>query len=182
MCGKKKYSEEELKKRRVLATLKCREKNKEKYKAYMKEYEKKMKGTMERRAHYLVSTYKTEDKKHRRGCCDITAQWVIDNIFSQKCVHCGETDWHKLGCNRLDNNKPHTKDNVEPCCWKCNNKLGHNERKKKVWQYTLNDELVAEWECAIDAEKNGFDRDGIYRCCNGKLKTHNGYKWSYNPL
>lgn len=177
-----KLTEEEIKKRKVLAVLKSREKHKERYKTYMKEYEQKKKGTKERRAHNLVSTYKTEDKKHKRGECTITAQWIIDNIFTKKCVHCGESDWAKLGCNRLDNSKPHTEDNVEPCCHDCNNRLGWNERRKKVWQYTLNGELVAVWESAKDAEKNGFVSECIYRCCLGKYKTHKGFKWSYTPL
>ena len=55
---------------------------------------------------------------------DFDAKWIVDNIYSKTCTHCGESDWHKLGCNRLDNTKPHTKDNVEPCCQHCNCVLG----------------------------------------------------------
>lgn len=83
---------------------------------YHRQYTKTQMG----RASYLRSAYISEDKKYNRGECDLTAQWIVDNIFTKSCVHCGESDWHMLGCNRLDNSKPHTMDNVEPCCWKCN--------------------------------------------------------------
>lgn len=85
----------------------------------LKEYNKTPMG----RACYLVNRYKSSDREHNRGECDFDARWVVENIFSKPCVHCGETDWTKLGCNRLDNSKPHTMDNVEPCCGKCNRKI-----------------------------------------------------------
>jgi len=77
------------------------------------------------RAQYQVRSYRRDDKDNGfENEIDFDAQWIVDNIYSKPCVHCGETDWHKLGCNRLNNDLPHTKDNVEPCCWECNNKLG----------------------------------------------------------
>lgn len=58
-----------------------------------------------------------------------------------------------------------------------------NGHKKTVFQYTLEGELVAVWECAEDAAKAlGFCKKNIQRCCNGERKTHKGYKWSYIPL
>lgn len=75
------------------------------------------------RAMYLVQNYKRDDKEHNRGECTLTAKWIIDNIFTKHCVHCGESDWGKLGCNRIDNDLPHTPDNVEPCCGSCNIQL-----------------------------------------------------------
>ena len=61
----------------------------------------------------------------------MTAQWIVENIFSQPCAHCGENNWEKIGCNRLDNDKPHTKDNVEPCCKECNDRLAALDKKNK---------------------------------------------------
>lgn len=74
------------------------------------------------RASVLLTEYNKADIKNNRGTGDITPEWIVENIFSKSCVHCGESDWHKLGCNRLDNSKPHTKDNVEPCCKECNSR------------------------------------------------------------
>lgn len=87
-------------------------------KRYMRQYNKTPIG----RAHNLLTAYKQSDKMAGRGECTLTAQWIIDNIFTKKCAHCPETDWRELGCNRLDNSLPHTPDNVEPCCEVCNNK------------------------------------------------------------
>lgn len=75
------------------------------------------------RAHNLLAAYRKSDEKYNRGNGDLTAQWIVDNIFAKPCVYCGENDWHKIGCNRLDNSKPHTRNNVEPCCMRCNLKL-----------------------------------------------------------
>lgn len=75
------------------------------------------------RASNLVGSYSQMDKISGRGECTLTAKWIVDNIFSgQKCIYCGEDDWTKLGCDRIDNDKPHTPDNVVCCCWECNRK------------------------------------------------------------
>ena len=99
--------------------------NKEKFAKYQAEYNDTKIG----RARYLIRAYRQKDKKYNRGEGDLTAKWIVDNIFTKPCAHCGETDWRKIGCNRLDNSKPHTKDNVEPCCKECNDKLGVEYRK-----------------------------------------------------
>ncbi len=90
--------------------------HKEEKQAYCREYEKTQKG----RANNLISTYKHLDRKYNRGECTLTTDWVVKNIFTSSCHYCGETDWHKLGCDRIDNTKPHTPENVVSCCWKCN--------------------------------------------------------------
>lgn len=52
---------------------------------------------------------------------DIDETWIMENVFSgQRCIYCGESDWRKLGVDRLDNTKGHTPDNCVPCCGKCN--------------------------------------------------------------
>ena len=90
-----------------------------------KEYDKRYRSTKKGRAQNLVCRYRQSDKMYGRDECLITAQWIIDNIFNgQTCVYCGETDWHKLGCDRIDNTKPHTPDNVVCSCGKCNIKKG----------------------------------------------------------
>ncbi len=139
-------------------------------------------NTLKGRANNLVSRYETQDKRHNKGKCTLTPQWIIENILSKPCAHCGETDWHKIGCNRLDNSLPHTPDNVEPCCWDCNNKLGNKEKSKPVYQYTKNGELVKIWPSTNECGRNGYSQECVSLCCNGKHKTHKGYIWSYEPL
>ena len=84
------------------------------------------------RAVNLLSGYRQSDKKHNRSECTLTPQWIVDNIFNKPCHYCGESDWHKIGCDRIDNSKPHTEDNVVPCCSECNIKrktMEYNEFK-----------------------------------------------------
>ena len=134
------------------------------------------------RATNLITTYTQEDKKHNRGQGDLTAEWVVENIFSQPCKHCGKEGWDVIGCNRIDNDKPHSKDNVEPCCKECNDNLAREEEKKEVYQYTLDGELVKIWSSTNECGRNGYNQGHISKCCNGKRQKHKGYKWSYNPL
>lgn len=102
--------------------------NKERIIEYQKQYQVEYDKTMMARANSLLSAYNEADKKRNRGKGDLTAKWIVENIFTKKCNHCGESDWRLIGCNRLDNSKPHTKDNVEPCCGKCNIRLNVMER------------------------------------------------------
>ena len=103
--------------------------NKEKRSAQIEKYNKNYVKTPIGRAVQLLSRYKYEDKKNNRGECTLTAKWIVKNIFSQPCVHCGKEGWEVIGCNRLDNSKPHTKDNVEPCCFDCNRKISGGRPK-----------------------------------------------------
>lgn len=65
----------------------------------------------------LLSKYKITDKQ-KHQTCDLTVKWLKLNITNQPCYYCGKT--HKIGCDRIDNNKGHTKKNVLPCCKNCN--------------------------------------------------------------
>lgn len=58
----------------------------------------------------------------------------------------------------------------------------NNAGSKKVYQYTLEGELVKIWPSVAECKRNGFDNGTISKCCNGKEKTHKGYIWSYIPL
>lgn len=98
---------------------KCKERyqlRKEEFKERLKRYNKTKMG----RALYLLGGYRRLDNEANRGECTLTAKWIVDNIFSNTCHYCGESDWTKLGCDRIDNTKPHTEDNIVCCCGKCN--------------------------------------------------------------
>ncbi len=79
------------------------------------------------RANSLCKAYTKQDANLNRGECTITAQWILDNIFTKHCLYCGESDWHKLGCDRINNSRPHTPENVVCCCYKCNPKRGKKD-------------------------------------------------------
>lgn len=88
-----------------------------------RKWEKENYNTPMRRAHRLIQSYNHSDLKLGRGKGDLTSKWIVENIFSKPCAHCGRVGWDVIGCNRLDNGKPHTMDNIEPCCEECNKKL-----------------------------------------------------------
>lgn len=107
--------------------------NKERLNASCKSYRNTPKG----RATCLALDYKNDDIEHNRGEGNITALFILKKIFPKGCYYCGETDFHKLGCDRIDNDKPHTTDNVVCSCWKCNNerrRMSFDEfvKKKKM--------------------------------------------------
>lgn len=73
------------------------------------------------RAQTQVRSYRRDDIDNNFGdVIDFDGQWMVENIYSKECIYCGETDWRKLGCDRIDNNKPHTKYNVVCSCKHCN--------------------------------------------------------------
>lgn len=90
--------------------------------------------------------------------------------------------------HRDENTQNNVVENLEWCTKEYNDKYGTareravNKMKKKVYQYTLDNELVRIWESVKECKENGFSESCISLCCNGKLKTHKGYKWSYKPL
>lgn len=128
--GKKKYfTEEERKTAKKEKQKRYRERHKEHLTEYITEwrknnpkYDTQRRSTPYGRAVNLLSAYKQNDKIHNRGECTITAEWIVENIFSQPCHYCGESDWTKLGADRKDSSLPHTPENCVPCCKHCNDK------------------------------------------------------------
>lgn len=71
----------------------------------------------------MLSQYRLKDKK--KGFeCDIDNQWLQEKIMNGKCHYCGDTT--RLGLDRIDNSRGHTKDNVVVCCYDCNVARGNN--------------------------------------------------------
>lgn len=155
------------------------EENKIRRREYVRKYQQSKMG----RAVVMVRNQKREDRKYGRGEVDYDAKWVVENIFNKPCAHCGETDWHKLGCNRIDNSKAHTKDNVEPCCFECNQKLNGMDCSKVTYQYTSGKQLIAVYRNLKEAsEKTGIPASTIqYNRIKNNI-TQQGYIWSTNPL
>lgn len=74
-------------------------------------------ATPKGRALFLVKAYQRIDKAKGHEC-NVTTAYLLDHIFTRFCVYCGTTE--QLGCDRVDNSKGHTVDNVVPACADCN--------------------------------------------------------------
>lgn len=103
----------------------------------VKEQRRNYYRTKNGRAAYLAGKYKQADKKRGFDISNnVTSKWIVENIFSgQKCVYCGDQDWKHLGCDRMDNNKPHTADNCVCSCFICNVDRGNYHSVEEFKQY-----------------------------------------------
>lgn len=135
-CEKKRQRYQEHKEEHIEKVKQWHQEHKKEYAEWKKQWSKEYRQTQIGIASGRLQSYKRSDKKQNRGECTIpNAQWIVENIFTNPCHWCGETDWHKLGCDRIDNTKPHTPDNVIPCCRDCNNKrhtMTYEEFKKAL--------------------------------------------------
>lgn len=92
---------------------------------YYRQYSIQRRKTKQGRANQLRSRYiETDKKKGFPADQIIDTNWIIENIFNTPCIYCGESDWRKLGADRIDNTKGHTPDNVVCSCWNCNKERG----------------------------------------------------------
>ena len=58
-------------------------------------------------------------------------------------------------------------------------KTTNGKLSKKVLQLSLSGDLIKEWPSINECERNGFDHSNICKCCQGKRKSHKGFKWCY---
>lgn len=144
------------------------------YEKYIKPY----RNTPNGRANHLIAAYNEQDKLYNRGRGDLTTKWVVENIFTKPCAHCGKEGWQIIGCNRLDNSKPHTKDNVEPCCVECNVRQVRSKRVEQIDKIT--GEVLRQWDRVADIERElGYSARNIASCCRGERKSANNFIWKY---
>lgn len=82
--------------------------------------------------------------------------------------------------NRLSNlNLMTPKENIN---WGTRNKRVGKSNSRTVYQFSLNGDLIKEWQSAHEVERlTGFNHSLINAVCNNKYKTAYGYKWSYSP-
>lgn len=78
--------------------------------------------TKEGRATNLLNSYIQMDLEAERGLPNLTRDDIMRKCFSDtsKCVYCGETDWHVLGLDRINNDIPHHASNCVCACHDCN--------------------------------------------------------------
>ena len=89
--------------------------------------------------------------------------------------------------NHKDENKENNSvQNLEWCDQKYNinygtrNQMVSMKLSKPVLQYTKSGGFVREWKSAMDVQRNlGYFQNNISNCCNGKLKSANGFVWKF---
>ena len=139
-------------------------------------------GTIDKRNYCSVTQREKGDSKN---------YWVHRLIWmvANQCDIPEGYDVHHIDGNRQNNSidnlelvehKEHMSEHSSSMTIEHKKKLSLNSGvKRKVVQYTKEGELVKVWECAYDTNKYGFECGNICKCCQGKLKTHKGFKWKY---
>lgn len=128
-----------------------------------------LKPGKDRGGYLLVNLYKNSKMKthkvHR-----LVAQTFIENPYNLPEV------------NHIDEVKTNNQvTNLEWCDHAYNMTYGTRTERcsKKVLQLTLDGIIVREWASVNECGRNGFSIGNVAACCNGKLKTHKGYRWMY---
>ena len=114
---------------------KWREKNRD----YQKEWYSNNRENRIEIARRRANSNNTADKQRGLDISkNVSSSWIVENIFSgQKCVYCGDQDWKHLGCDRIDNSKPHTADNVVCSCGLCNIERADRYTVEEFKQYRI---------------------------------------------
>ena len=55
----------------------------------------------------------------------------------------------------------------------------NNKMSKPVLQLSLSGELIREWPSIQECGRNGFNIGHVCDCCNGKQKSHKGFRFEY---
>lgn len=77
--------------------------------------------------------------------------------------------------DHIDNDKTHNY--VNNLQWITHRDNNRKSKNKPILQYSLDGELIREWECAADVGKEV--RSTIWKCLNGRYKTAYNYIWKY---
>ena len=60
-----------------------------------------------------------------------------------------------------------------------NNNRDLSTISKPVLQLSLSGDLIREWPSTMECGRNGFNQAHVADCCNGKRKTHKGFRFMY---
>ena len=118
--------------------------------------------------------------------------WILSQPLFNKLFK----EWEKSGydktikpsCDRLDDYKGYSFDNIRLITWQENVDKAYADRKKgvnnkvskAVKQYSLCGEVIAEYHSLREAERQtGVFNSGISACCLGKYKKYGGYVWCF---
>lgn len=129
--GRKRYREEN--KDKVAESNKRWRKNNS---DYVKEKQQKYYSTKIGRAKHLIQMYNQADMNRGYDISNnVDEKWITNNIFTSKCVYCGDSNWKHLGCDRIDETIPHTEDNIVCSCGICNRERSNQYSVEEFVEY-----------------------------------------------
>lgn len=173
-----------------------------------KKTEEKKEKTLEElkldRARIMRNRYNSYDRRRFGVNNDLTNEWIAEHILDGKCEYCSEDNWNNLGCDRIDNSKPHTKDNVICACVRCNRLRGDKftvdemkeigevikkiekrntvfrvakKKGKSVAKIDKFGNVVKIYPSTIEAQVDGYKREGVSKAANNYV-TPKGQDYS----
>lgn len=165
----------------------------------IRHYDEKLLKPLNNGGGYLIVNLYKDRKSETKYIHKLVAEAFIPNPLNLPQVN------HKDECktnNRVwlneDGSVNLEKSNLEWCTCKENINHGtHNQRvaeantngkrSKRVYQYTLEGELVAIWSSINECGRDGFNKGAVSDCCNNKYiregnNIYKGFRWSYVPL
>lgn len=131
-------------------------KNRDRVSDTNKKYYETIDGIAARRRNHYV----WEDRHviHSDTSETVTKEWIIDNILNSKCLYCCDDIPGHLGCDRIDDNKGHTPDNVICACGICNS-------ERKILKMSVRE--FVEYRKAHPREKERFGDGTSYQTKDG---------------
>lgn len=170
---------------------------------YNKEYRQSINGLI-----YKMYSSQTKRSKDRNNpppeyTKNEFKDWILGQYHFELLYDNWVTSGHKKdltpSCDRLNDNKPYTFDNIRLVTWEINNKKGNYDRKhgvnnkvsKKVVGIHIKTNKIIEFHSIREAERQtGIQSSHISKCClNKKYRSANGkyyprksagnYKWKY---
>ena len=134
---------------------------------------------------YLQVKLSKNGKKKRCYVHRLVAQTFLPNPENKPCIN------HKIEGKKgktmnmvffnEDGSIDKERTSIEWVTYKENNNYGtRTERTSKpVIQLSLTGDFIREWPSINECGRNGFNQGAVWLCCNGKLKTHKGFRFQY---
>ena len=161
-------------------------------KEYKEEYLRSKKGIVT--SIYNQQTYNSKKRGHPSP--SYSKKELKEWLYSQKEFHELYDNWKasnydtrlKPSCDRLDDYKPYTLDNLQITTWRKNNTRVHedmknginNKQNRAVLQFDLNGEFITEHYSISEAgRKTGNSIGNIHMVCSGIRGKAGGFIWKF---
>ncbi len=138
-------------------------------------------------------------KRRKHAVPNYTKQELVTWCLGQRLYYELHKAWEQSeyksnlapSCDRINDYKPYTLDNIQLMTWAENNKKATNDTKSgklnkrsvHVIQLALDNKVVATYNSTHEAHrKTGINQGNIVQCCRGssRYKHAGNYKWRYN--